>query len=67
MTILILMGGAKRIANFSSLFVPVMALSYIVVGFIVVIMNYKNIPSVITLIFSSAFRADAAFGDFWER
>jgi len=58
----IIFGGVKRIANVAQIVVPFMALGYILVALIIVILNISQLPAVLSLIFSSAFGADAAFG-----
>ena len=58
----IIFGGVKRIATFAEVVVPFMALGYIVVACLVVLLHIGQLPEVISLIFSSAFGADAAFG-----
>lgn len=58
----IIFGGVKRIANAAQIIVPFMALGYILLSVIIVVMNIKELPSVIALIFKSAFALDSAFG-----
>ncbi|MEP2616934.1 MAG: alanine/glycine:cation symporter family protein [Marinomonas sp.] len=58
----IIFGGIKRIANFTQVIVPFMALSYIVMALIVVFLNIDKIPGIFGLIFSDAFTAQAGFG-----
>ncbi|MEW6762227.1 MAG: alanine/glycine:cation symporter family protein [Pseudomonadota bacterium] len=58
----IIFGGVKRIATFAEYVVPFMALGYIVVACIIVAMHIDQLPAVLSLIFTSAFGADAAFG-----
>ncbi len=58
----IIFGGIKRIAAVAQVVVPFMALGYILVALIIVIMKIDQLPGVISLIFSSAFGANAAFG-----
>lgn len=58
----IIFGGVKRIARVAEFVVPFMALGYILVALIITFMNISALPSVIKLIFTSAFGADAAFG-----
>ena len=58
----VIIGGVKRIATFASIVVPFMAVVYIVLALIIVLMNASEIPSIISLIFSSAFGIDSAFG-----
>lgn len=57
-------GGLKRISAVMSKAVPIMAVIYVIMGLGVVIINYRHIPSVITLIFTSAFSPTAAMGGF---
>lgn len=58
----VIIGGVKRIAAFASIVVPFMAVVYIAVALVIVIANAGELPSVIRLIFSSAFGLDSAFG-----
>lgn len=55
LTALIIFGGLKRIATFSAIIVPAFAIAYILVTFIVVILNIEKIPHVFALIFQDAF------------
>ena len=59
---IITIGGVKRLTNFSSRVVPVMAGAYVLVVLIIVITNITKFPAVIGLIFKSAFTAQAAVG-----
>lgn len=54
-TIIVIMGGVNRVAKISSIIVPIMAVAYIIVVLFIVIINYKQIPDVISLIFENAF------------
>ncbi|MXQ52653.1 alanine/glycine:cation symporter family protein [Shimazuella alba] len=58
----IIFGGVKRIAKFAQVIVPFMALCYILLSVIIVLMNISELPSIISLIFRSAFALDSAFG-----
>lgn len=58
----IIFGGVKRIANVAQILVPFMALGYLIVAGIVIIMNITEVPAIFSLIFRSAFSADAVFG-----
>ncbi|TWT25260.1 sodium:alanine symporter family protein [Planomicrobium sp. CPCC 101110] len=58
----IIFGGVKRIAKAAEIVVPVMAIIYILMCLIILLMNITELPSVISLIFSSAFGTNAAFG-----
>jgi AGCS family alanine or glycine:cation symporter len=55
-------GGMTRIAKFSELVVPVMAMLYIIGALIVIIINYKNIPYAFQSIFVGAFKPSAVTG-----
>ncbi|MDF2948479.1 MAG: yrbD [Sedimentibacter sp.] len=59
---LIIFGGIKRISKFAELIAPIMAIVYICVAVIMIVLNFKQIPEVLSLIFSSAFGAQAIFG-----
>lgn len=58
----IIIGGVKRIANAAQFIVPFMALAYVLVAFIVIMINITEVPAVFGLIFRSAFNIDATFG-----
>lgn len=58
----IIFGGVKRIASFSSMVVPFMALGYIIVACVIIAINIDQLPSVILLIWKSAFGLEAGFG-----
>ncbi|WP_316570060.1 alanine/glycine:cation symporter family protein [Neobacillus sp. YIM B06451] len=58
----IIFGGVKRISIVASYVVPFMALGYILVSLYIVAVNFTEVPAVFSLIFRSAFGADAAFG-----
>lgn len=58
----IIFGGVKRIAKTAEIVVPFMAIAYILICVIVLIKNVAQIPDVVTLIFTSAFGTNAAFG-----
>ena len=57
-------GGLRRISAVMSKAVPIMAVLYVIMGLGVVIINFRAIPSVIALIFKSAFSPAAAAGGF---
>jgi AGCS family alanine or glycine:cation symporter len=58
----IIFGGVKRIAAFAEVVVPFMALGYILVALVIVVLNASQIPSMVALIFKSAFGLEAGFG-----
>ncbi len=62
LTLVIIFGGIQRIAKVSSVIVPVMALGYVALALVVVAMNFTKIPDVVSLIISSAFGWNQAFG-----
>ncbi|WP_195987607.1 alanine/glycine:cation symporter family protein [Clostridium sp. D53t1_180928_C8] len=55
LTLIIIFGGVNRIAKISSILVPIMAVAYIVIALFIIIMNFKEIPSLFQTIFESAF------------
>lgn len=55
LVIIIIVGGAKRIANFSSKMVPTMTLLYLFVCFIIIVININKIPNIFITIIKSAF------------
>lgn len=61
-TVIIIFGGIKRIARFSSVIVPVMAVGYILLALVVIIANVTELPGVIKLIVQSAFGWKQAAG-----
>ena len=59
---LIFLGGIKRIASVTEKIVPIMAVLYIVGGLILIIINIKNLPEAIGMIFKYAFMPNAIIG-----
>lgn len=59
---LIIIGGVKRIGRVAEIAVPFMAGAYIVMAVIIIIVNIREVPSVISLIVRSAFDLEPAFG-----
>ncbi|MGL4614920.1 MAG: alanine/glycine:cation symporter family protein, partial [Shewanella sp.] len=51
----VIMGGLRKVARVSEFIVPIMALAYILVAFIIVLLNLEQLPGVISLIVKSAF------------
>lgn len=62
LVLIVVSGGIKRIADFVTTCVPIMAIIYIVAGLIVIIVNGKNIPAAIQMIFVGAFNPRAVAG-----
>lgn len=61
---LTIIGGLKRISGFMEKVVPIMAVLYVMAGLGVMILNIREMPDVIFLIFKSAFTPTAAVGGF---
>ncbi|HUW72865.1 MAG TPA: sodium:alanine symporter family protein [Methyloceanibacter sp.] len=61
---LVLIGGVHRIAAVASWLVPLMAISYIGAGLVVIAMNIAAVPDAFRLIFTHAFSPIAATGGF---
>ena len=59
---LILLGGIKRIGQVAEKLVPFMAVIYIILAIGVVILNYRNIPTVFASIFKGAFSRASVTG-----
>lgn len=51
----IIFGGVKRIANVSSIIVPIMAILYIFIALFIMIINIRLLPDMFALIFANAF------------
>lgn len=60
----IVIGGAKRLVKVTGVMVPVMGTLYVLVAVIVLILNAKQIPTMFSMIFQSAFDFKAIFGGF---
>ncbi len=59
-----ILGGGKRIISTTSTIVPIMGVLYVAVSLIIIVLNYKLIPSVFAQIFKDAFNFQAIFGGF---
>jgi alanine or glycine:cation symporter, AGCS family len=59
---LIIFGGVKRLALSAQLIVPFMTVGYMLVALIVVALNWRAVPEMVSLIFTSAFGGGAVFG-----
>ncbi|MCC5855089.1 MAG: alanine:cation symporter family protein [Idiomarina sp.] len=58
----IIFGGIKRIAHFTQIVVPFMAIAYIIMALVIVFLNISQVPGIFALIISDAFTAQAGFG-----
>ena len=61
---LVLIGGIRRIGQVASALVPLMAVSYVIAGLVVLALNVADIPAAFALIFEHAFSPIAAEGGF---
>ncbi len=61
-TLAIIFGGIQRISRFSSMVVPFMAVGYILLALYIVVINITELPSVLALIFRSAFGFEQVAG-----
>jgi len=63
----IIFGGVKRIAHFTQVVVPFMALGYVIVATGIVLMNISALPGILGLIIENAFTLEAVTGGavFW--
>lgn len=59
---IVIIGGIKRIAHFSSKMVPLMTLLYLLVTFSIIIININKIPGIFASIFKNAFEFKAING-----
>lgn len=58
----IIFGNARRIVNVAEVIVPFMAIFYLLIAFIIIIVNFKFLDNVFGLIINSAFNKDAIYG-----
>ena len=61
---IVVFGGIKRITQVTEKLVPLMAMVYILGALVIIVANITHLPSVIALIFKSAFTSTAATGGF---
>ncbi len=59
-----LFGGGKRIIKATSLIVPIMGVSYILVAVVITVLNVRLLPSIFAEIFRGAFDLEAIFAGF---
>lgn len=62
LALVIIVGGIKTISKVSSVVVPLMAIFYVAAGLLVILINIKNLPAGIAMIFKMAFSVDAVGG-----
>ena len=63
-TAAVILGGIKRIGQFTEYLVPFMAIFYLVGGAVIIAMHAQALPDVFRLVFDSAFSGTAATGGF---
>lgn len=59
---IVIIGGVKRIAAYSEWLVPIMGGLYLLLAFIVIVMNFSEVPSAILVVIKSAFTGKATVG-----
>jgi len=60
----VILGGVRRIARVASWLVPFMAVSYMLMGLIVIVTHISAVPTAVATIVESAFTGSAATGGF---
>lgn len=61
---LVIIGGIKKIADYTSAITPLMAILYMIGTIAVILVNFTNIPDAIGVMFSGAFTGDGVAGGF---
>lgn len=61
-TLVIIFGGVQRVARFSSIIAPIMAIGYILLALFIVIINFDTIPEVFKTIIDGAFGMEPILG-----
>ena len=64
LTAVVIIGGIKRIGEFTSVLVPFMAALYLGGGLVVLLTHLDRIPAALSLVFDGAFSGTAATGGF---
>ncbi|MDR1965628.1 MAG: sodium:alanine symporter family protein [Synergistaceae bacterium] len=64
LAMLVVLGGIPRLGKTAERMVPFMCLFYVVGGLVVILLDARNLPETIKLIFKSAFTGSAAAGGF---
>ena len=60
--IFLIKGGIQVFAKFSEFVIPFMAIGYLIIAWIIILANFREIPHAFILIFRSAFGQDEIFG-----
>ena len=64
LTGVVILGGIKRIGEFTSVLVPFMAIFYLAGGLVIILLNAGSLPGVLATVFREAFTGSAATGGF---
>ena len=64
MVAFVIYGGQRKIAFITSVIVPLMALIYLLLGLFMILTNVRQVPAMLTAIFSQAFDFSSIFGGF---
>jgi AGCS family alanine or glycine:cation symporter len=64
LTAVVILGGIKRIGEFTSVLVPFMAIVYLGGGFVILVTHADRLPDAMSLVFDGAFSGSAAAGGF---
>ncbi|MEM1174439.1 MAG: alanine/glycine:cation symporter family protein [Pseudomonadota bacterium] len=59
---IVIFGGVKRIAHVTQVIVPFMALAYILLALVIIAINFRELPGIISLIVTDAFTPMAGLG-----
>lgn len=59
---LVVLGGIKRIAHVATAVTPVMAITYILMAFVIIVCNIEKVPHVFAMIFTNAFAINPLVG-----
>ncbi len=62
MALVIVFGGIHRIANVSAVIVPIMAIGYFILVFVIIIMHIQHLPHILNIIVSRAFGLEQGIG-----
>lgn len=61
-TFLVIFRGTKTIVHFSEFVVPIMSITYILLGLFLILINIEKFPGVIRIIFTDAFNKESILG-----
>ena len=64
LTAVVILGGIKRIGEFTSVLVPFMAILYLGGGLLIILLHARELPHALSLVFEGAFSGTAATGGF---